>query len=156
MGRCVPLVLLCVLPLLAGCATNDLNLLELETLRFKDENERIRQEDLLARYEKRKRQADALSDRLLALQRRREMAYAEYDTLRGDLARVERGRVTAERERASAQAALAAARAETKRLAAELKKERAAIEKLTAELEKMRAQLRALEEKKANSSKVEE
>jgi len=141
---------------MAGCATSDLNLLELETVRFKEGNERIRHEDLLARYEKRKRQADALSARLLAIQQQREEAYAEYDELRGELAKVEREQAAAERDRQSAEKALAAARAETVRLAAELKTERAEITRLKADLEKMQAQIRALEEKKSQTALPEE
>ena len=156
MGQGTSLLVLCVLALGAGCATDDLSLLEFETVRFKDENERIRQEDLLARYEKRKRQADALSAKLLEIQQQREEAYAAYDELRGDLVKVERQRSAAERDRAAAQKALASARAETKRLSEELKKERAAIAQLKADLEEMQAQLRALEQKKARSAKVEE
>lgn len=156
MGRGVSLLALCVLALGTGCATNDLNLLELETVRFKDENERIRQEDLLARYEKRKRQADALSVRLLEIQQQREAAYAEYDELRSELVKVERERTAAERDRVAAQKALASARAETKRLTAELKKERAEIAQLKADLEKMQAQIRALEAKKSQTAQPEE
>ncbi|MHC4955036.1 MAG: hypothetical protein ACYTGZ_14245 [Planctomycetota bacterium] len=137
---------------LAACASqsDDLGLLELETLRFKASNEQIRVDDLLARYEKRRRRADALSKQLLALQQEREEAYGDYDRLRGDLVRVERERAEAERERQAAAAALAKAQRETKRLAAELKKERDALAKLQAELEQVRAKVRAMEAQKAN------
>jgi len=152
MGRCLLLGFL----LVGACASSDLNLLESETLLFKEQNEELRHEDLLASYEKRKRQADALSEKLLTLQHQREEAYAEYDVLRGELARVTRDRAAAEEQRTDAQTALAAAQAESKRLAAELKKERAEIARLKADLEKMQAQIRALEAKKKTESAARE
>jgi len=133
--------------LAASCRTgmDDMNLLQLESLRFKAENEEIRAEDLKARYEKRKRRADRLADQLLELQHRKEEDFAAYDRLRGELARVERDRVAAEEERAAAAAALEQAKAERLRLSAALAAERGEIEKLEAELAKLEAKRRALE-----------
>ena len=155
MGRDV--VLFAVIALLGGCKTSvdDITLLDLETLRFKDANEEIRVDDLLARYEKRRKRADALSEQLLDLQHQRERAFEAYDKLHGDLAKVERQRAAAERSREAAAAALRKAKHETTRLRTELDKERRAIENLEAELKKLKARARALDEKKAASSSAE-
>ncbi len=148
MGRLA--VFLVLMVGLAGCQTiDDLGLLEMETLKFKDANEEIRVDDLLARYEKRRKRADALSDRLLDLQLERERAFTAYDRMRGELAKVEHERAEADRSREAAAAALAKAKAETARLTTELKKERRAIETLEAELKQLQARVRALEEKRS-------
>jgi len=145
-----------LLALLAGCQmTDDLGLLEMETLKFKDANEGIRVDDLLARYEKRRKRADALSDRLLDLQQERERAFTAYDRMRGELAKVEHERAEADRSREAAAAALAKAKAETARLTTELKQERRAIETLEAELKQLQARVRALEEKKSATTPAE-
>jgi len=124
----------------ASCRSgkSDLNLLELETLRFKAENEEIRADDLQARYEKRKARSDRLAAQLLALQKKKEEGFAAYDRLRADLAKLER-------DRAHTEAALAKAQEERKRITAALAEERAAIEKLESELETLEAKRRALE-----------
>ena len=148
---------LCVIVLLGGCQTavDDLGLLEEETIRFKDQNEGIRVEDLMARYEKRRKRADALSDQLLQLQQEKERAYVDYDKLRGDLAKVERDRATAERSREAAASALRKAKQETARLKTELAKERRAIDGLEAELKKLQARVNALEAKKSTAAATE-
>ena len=155
MGR--GLVCLAWIVLIGGCQSigDDINLLELETLKFKDANEEIRVDDLLARYEKRRKRADALSVQLLDLQHQRERAFAAYDKLHGDLTKVERERAAAERSREAATAALRKAKLETARLKTELDKERRAIEALETELKKLQARVRALEEKKSATSVAE-
>jgi len=136
----------CALLLLASCRTmkDDLNLLELESLRFKAENEEIRAEDLQARYAKRKERADRLAAELLALQHKKEEGYAEYDKLRADLAQLEKDRAAADRTRGETAAALQKLQGEKKRLDAELAKERAEIARLQAELDKAHAKHDAL------------
>jgi len=131
----------------AACKSgpDDMNLLQLESLRFKAENEEIRAADLQARYDKRKARADRLAAQLLELQHRKEQDYAAYDGLRSELARLERDHAAAVAEREAAAAALEAARAERKRLSAELAAERAGIEQLEAELAKLEAKRAALE-----------
>ena len=155
MGR--GLVCLAWVVLIGGCQSfeDDITLLELETLKFKDANEEIRVDDLLARYEKRRKRADALSDQLLDLQHQKERAFEAYDKLHGDLTRVERRRAAAEQSREAAAAALRKAQAETARLKTELDKERRAIDALETELEKLQARVRALEEKKSTSDVAE-
>jgi chromosome segregation ATPase len=143
MGRSA--VLLLVLAAACKSGPNDLNLLELNSLKFKAENEEIRAEDLQARYEKRKARADKLATQLLALQHAKEEAYADYDRMRGELARLERDHASAVRERDEAAAALKLATAERKRLSDALAKERAEIERLQTEFDQLAAKRRALE-----------
>lgn len=134
---------------------DDISLLELESLRFKAQNEEIRVEELIAEYDKRKARADRLSEQLLVLQRRKEGDYERYDAVRADLARLQREHAAAVEARDTASAALAAARGEKARLSKALEVERRAIAGLEAELAKLAAKRRALEEKQRADAPAE-
>jgi chromosome segregation ATPase len=138
--------------LLGACASRQsLNLLEREHLLFKAENERIRAEDLEARYRTQKRKADALSDEVFALGQERDSLYARYDGLRSDMAEKREAVTVFEREHAALGKALEEVRAEVARLKAELEKVRTESEALERELEEARARQRALKESGSDS-----
>ncbi|MHC4940435.1 MAG: hypothetical protein ACYTHK_15960 [Planctomycetota bacterium] len=148
MGRSALLLLV----LAAACKSgpDDMNLLELNSLKFKAENEEIRAEDLQREYEKRKARSDRLAARLLELQHAKETAYADYDRLRSEIKRLEREHAAAVEDRNQAAAALKGAQLERKRLSEALAKERAEIERLSTELDQLAAKRRALEAGKKN------
>ena len=94
-----------LLPLLLvlGCATNKdkLTLIERESLTFKAENERIRADDLEARYYAGRAKADRLAAEVLQLGVERDRLYDEYDRARAELATLHRKRDSVRKEQAS-------------------------------------------------------
>lgn len=140
-----PLLVFCLL--LTACARRDLSLLDREILKYKAENERVRAEDLEARYLAAKERADALSDDLLALARRRDALFEEYDRLRAELARLRARDEAARAEAAALEASLRESEARETELRKKLAASREAAEALQRELVEAEARRRALDER---------
>ena len=140
----------------AACKSrNDLNWLEQEKIRFKAENEEIRAKDLQAEFDKSKRRSDALNDDVLDLAQEREQLYADYDRLKGEIARMSRDREAKKIEFAAVAQELKDLRQKVGQLGAALEKERKLYDDLTRQLKDAEARRKALEAKKKGAKTPE-
>lgn len=130
--------LLLLLSVLAVACAKDkngqLNLLDKSALDFKTSNEKIRADDLEARYKRLRAKADRLAEEVLRLGVERDRLYDEYDEARAAIARLKKQHAGAQEQGA-----------ELAGLVSKLTKEnvarRKALDKLRKESDKLRADL---------------
>ena len=138
---------LAALVLVVSCSKSRLSLIERETLAYKSSNERVRAEDLEARYRQHKERADRLADEVLQLGVERDRLFERYDSLRADLAQLRKKHDDASTEQAKLVAAIATLDKENENRRKRLLGLQEEMAKLAKEAKDAEAKRRAFEEK---------
>jgi chromosome segregation ATPase len=133
--------------LAVACASDKsggLNMLDRSALEFKVANEKVRADDLEARYKKLREKADRLAEEVLRLGVERDRLFDEYDKARASIARLKKQQAGAQKEKTDLAAVVIKLTKENDVRRKELEKLRKDSDKLRAELQDAAAKKSAL------------